>query len=221
MKFEALIFDFDGVLIESEHVSGVALARILSELGYPTSVQEALDHFTGLSGCNFHSAVARWIGRPIPAAFHHARALEDRRVMDEGLNAVVGAVAFVHQLAPDLPRAVASSSTTLWITRHLDHIGLRAAFGDHIYSGREHVTRGKPAPDIYLHAAAAIGADIARTLIIEDSVVGARGAVASGATVVGLAAGLHCNDGHADKLRTEGVHHIAHSFDEVAALLAL
>jgi HAD superfamily hydrolase (TIGR01509 family) len=218
---EAIIFDFDGVLIESEHVSSLAVARILSDLGHPTSVRDALDNFTGLGGRDFHEAVGRWIGGPVPDDFHTARRAEDQRVMTEGLDAVAGAINFVRALPATMPRAIASSSTSLWITRHLDHIGLRPAFGDHIYSGREHVTRGKPAPDIYLHAAAAIGADIARTLIIEDSVVGARGAVASGATVVGLAAGLHCNDGHDDKLLAEGVHHIAHSFDEVAALFAL
>jgi HAD superfamily hydrolase (TIGR01509 family) len=218
---QAIIFDFDGVLIESEHVSSLAVARILSDLGHPTSVRDALDNFTGLGGRDFHEAVERWIGRPVPDDFHTERRVEDQRVMTEGLDAVAGAIDFVRTLPAKMPRAIASSSTTLWITRHLDHVGLRPAFGDHIYSGREHVTRGKPAPDIYLHAAAAIGADIAQTLIIEDSVVGARGAVASGATVVGLAAGLHCNDGHDAKLRAEGVHHIAHSFDEVAALLAL
>jgi HAD superfamily hydrolase (TIGR01509 family) len=221
MKFEAIIFDFDGVLIESEHVSSLAVARILSDLGHPTTVRDALDNFTGLGGRDFHDAVERWIGTSVSDDFHTARRAEDQRVMAEGLDAVAGAINFVGHLSAIMPRAIASSSTTEWITRHLDHIGLRAAFGDHIYSGREHVTRGKPAPDIYLHAAAAIGADIARTLIIEDSVVGARGAVASGATVVGLVAGLHCNDGHADKLRAERVDHIAHSFDEVAALLAL
>jgi beta-phosphoglucomutase-like phosphatase (HAD superfamily) len=218
---EAIIFDFDGVLIESEHVSSLAVARILSDLGHPTSVRDALDNFTGLGGNDFHEAVERWIGGPVPDDFHTARRAEDQRVMTEGLDAVAGAIDFVLALPPALPRAIASSSTSQWITRHLDHVGLRPSFGDHIYSGREHVTRGKPAPDIYLHAAAAIGADIARTLIIEDSVVGARGAVASGATVVGLAAGLHCNDGHADKLRAEGVHHIAHSFADITARFAL
>jgi beta-phosphoglucomutase-like phosphatase (HAD superfamily) len=98
-------------------------------------------------------------------------------------------------------------------------MGLTGAFGDHIYSGREHVTRGKPAPDIYLHAAKAIGIDIARAVIIEDSPVGATGAVASGAFVIGLAAGRHCADGHAGLLLDKGVHAVAHSFDEVTALL--
>ena len=220
MRFDAVIFDFDGVLIESEYVSNVQIADALTALGHPTTVEQALDNFVGLGGRDFLDAVSGWIGGPIPEGFHSARKAEDERVMHEGLDSVAGAIEFVNALSLTVPRAIASSSTTQWITRHLDHIGLRDAFGAHIYSGREHVTRGKPAPDIYLHAAKAIGADIKRTLIIEDSPVGARGAVASGAHVIGLAAGRHCGDGHAGKLRAEGVHDVAHSFAEVTVLLA-
>ncbi len=220
MRFDAIIFDFDGVLIESEFVSGQQVATTLTALGHPTTVDQALDTFTGLGGKDFHDAIENWIGGPIPDSFHAARQIEDHRVMRDGLNAVAGAIAFVRRLPRALPRAIASSSTTQWITRHLDHIGLRDAFGGHIYSGREHVTRGKPAPDIYLHAAAAINADIKRTLVIEDSVVGVTGAVASGAYVVGLTVGLHCRDGHADQLSARGAHRVAHSFDEISALLA-
>ena len=108
-----------------------------------------------------------------------------------------------------------------WIRTHLDHLGLADAFGDHLYSGREHVERGKPAPDLYLYAAERLGVDIERCAIIEDSEVGVTGALASGATVIGLAAGSHCFDGHADLLRSLGVEHIAHSFDDVRALLDL
>ena len=219
MKFDAIIFDFDGVLIESEYISGQQVAATLTALGHPTTVDQALDTFTGLGGKDFHDAVENWIGGPIPDAFNDARKVEDDRVMRDGLDAVEGAISFVRGLPSALPRAIASSSTTRWITRHLDHIGLHDAFADHIYSGREHVTRGKPAPDIYLHAAAAIGANITRTLIIEDSVVGVTGAVASGAYVVGLAVGKHCRDGHAERLTARGAHHVAHSFDEITALL--
>jgi HAD superfamily hydrolase (TIGR01509 family) len=219
MRFEAIIFDFDGVLIESEYLSGQQVAATLTALGHPTTVDEALDTFTGLGGADFHNAVASWIGSPIPEAFHDARAAEDARVMRDGVDAVAGAIDFVRALPPALPRAIASSSTTQWITRHLVHIGLSDAFGGHIYSGREHVKRGKPAPDIYLHAAAAIGAHIEQTLIIEDSLVGVTGAVASGAYVVGLAVGLHCRDGHAADLSARGAHDVAHSFDAIAALL--
>ena len=83
------------------------------------------------------------------------------------------------------------------------------------------MVRGKPAPDLYLHAADALGVDIERTAILEDSRVGATGALAAGATVIGLAAGSHCLDGHADMLRAIGVKHIAASFDEVRRLIGL
>lgn len=221
MRFDALIFDFDGVLIESEYVSNLQLAQTLTRLGYPTTVEESLANFVGLGGADFHGAVESWIGGPIPQAFHDERHAEDARVLAEGLDAVAGAVGFVRNLPLDLPVAIASSSTTHWIGTHLAHIGLRDRFGDHIYSGREHVARGKPAPDIYLHAAHALGIDIARAAIIEDSPVGATGAVASGAFVIGLAAGRHCSDGHDALLSAKGVHAVAHSFAEVAAILGL
>src|SRR5687768_7591643 len=113
-----------------------------------------MNHFMGLAGRDFIDAIERWIGRPLPEDFHGARAEEDARVLVEGLEAVAGAVAFIHGLPADLPRAIASSSSVEWIERHLDHLGLKQHFGDKVFSGREHVARGKPAPDLYLHAAA-------------------------------------------------------------------
>lgn len=220
MKFDAVIFDFDGVLIESEYVSNVQIARALSELGHPTTVDEALDNFVGLGGKDFLDAVSGWIGGPIPDAFHAARKSEDDRVVAEGLEAVAGAIAFVRVLPERFPKAIASSSTTSWIEAHLRHIGLIDAFAGRIFSGREHVARGKPAPDIYIHAASALGVPITSTMVIEDSPVGVTGAVASGAFVVGLAAGRHCRDGHDLKLIQHGAHSIAHCFDEIAALIA-
>jgi beta-phosphoglucomutase-like phosphatase (HAD superfamily) len=88
-----------------------------------------------------------------------------------------------------------------------------------IFSGREHVVRGKPAPDLYLHAAAALRVPIERVAIIEDSPVGVQGALASGATVIGLVAGSHCRPDHEERLRALGVEQVARTFDEVAALL--
>jgi HAD superfamily hydrolase (TIGR01509 family) len=218
---DAIIFDFDGVLVESEFHGNQLLAELLTELGHPTSLEEALDHFVGLSGPQFIAAIERRIGAPLPPEFHERRKAQTARVLQEGLRAVVGAIEFVRSLPPDLPRAIASSSTPRWIRTHLDHLGLADAFGDHLYSGRVHVEHGKPAPDLYFYAADQLGVDIARCAIIEDSEVGATGALASGATVIGLAAGAHCLDGHADMLRTLGVKHIAHSFDEVRRLLGL
>jgi HAD superfamily hydrolase (TIGR01509 family) len=219
MRYEAVIFDFDGVLLESEYAGNRQIADYLTSIGHPTSTGQSMDLFMGLAGQDFLEAIERWIGRPLPESVHSARAAEDAHALAEGLEAVAGAVAFIRALPPDLPRAIASSSTTRWITRHLDHLGLREYFEGRIFSGREHVARGKPAPDLYLHAAAALGVAIGRTVIIEDSPVGVAGALASGAEVIGLVAGRHCTPDHAERLKSLGVSHIAHDFDEVAAFL--
>lgn len=219
--FDAIIFDFDGVLLESEFEGNRQLAALLTDLGHRTSVEEALRHYVGLSGQQFIDAIEARIGAPLPPEFHDR--LEEHSVgaLREGIRAVVGAVEFVASLPAGLPKAVASSSSTRWIQGHLAHLGLADAFGGHIYSGREHVERGKPHPDLYLHAAEQLGVDIGRCVVLEDSKVGAEGALASGATVVGLAAGSHCLDGHSEMLRATGVKHVAGSFDEVRRLLAL
>lgn len=221
MKFDAIIFDFDGVLLESEFEGNQRLAELLTSLGHPTSVAEAIEHYTGLAGPDFVAAVERRIGRELPPEFHERGRVHRDRALREGIDPVAGAIEFVRSLPPQLPKAVASSSSTNWVRTHLEHLGLGHAFGEHVYSGREHVTRGKPAPDLYLHAAGELGVEIGRTVIIEDSKVGATGALASGAAVIGLAAGRHCFDGHADMLRSVGVEQIAHDFDQVAQLVGL
>ncbi len=221
MNFQGLIFDFDGVLLESEWAGNKQIADYLTEIGHPTSVEESMNHFMGLAGADFLGAIERWIGRVLPDDFHSARAEEDARAIAEGIEEVAGAVAFIRSLPPDLPRAICSSSSTEWIVGHLAHLGLDGAFGDRIFSGREHVARGKPAPDLYLLAARTLGIPIERMAIIEDSPVGVEGALASGATVIGLVAGRHCMPGHEERLRDLGVRHIARNFDEVAELLGL
>ena len=220
MKYDAIIFDFDGVLLESEFAGNRHLAETLTSLGHPVTVDESMAHFMGLAGQDFLDAIVARIGHPIPEGFAALRAEEDRRAIEEGIDPVAGAIVFVRSLPPSLPRAIASSSSTRWITAHLDHLSLRDSFGTHIYSGREHVTRGKPAPDIYLYAAEALDMDIARCLIIEDSPVGVTGALASGAHVIGLTAGQHCGPDHGACLLALGVPEVAGSFQELAALIA-
>ena len=220
MRFDGLIFDFDGVLIESEYVGNKQIADYLTRIGHPTSVEESMREFMGLAGQDFLGAIERWIGRPLPEDFHEERRAEDARALAEGVGAVAGAVAFIESLPANLPRAIASSSSPEWIEAHLDHLKLRDHFDGRIFSGRRDVSRGKPAPDIYLHAAAAIEVPIDSLAIIEDSPVGVTGAVASGAFVIGLAAGNHCFDGHGERLKALGAHAIAHSFEDVARLIA-
>ena len=221
IRFDALIFDFDGVLLESEFEANVTLAQLLTDLGHEHTPAEAIRHYTGLNGDDFLAAIERRIGTTLPPEFHDRMKRESIRALEQGVDPVAGAVEFVRALPPDLPKAVASSSSTKWIHRNLDHLGLSDAFGEHVYSGREHVSRGKPAPDLYIHAADRLGVDIRRSAILEDSEVGAKGAIASGATVIGVAAARHCFDGHEEMLRSAGIAYVAHSFDDVARLVGL
>ncbi|MEG3163752.1 HAD family phosphatase [Sphingomonas sp. PB2P19] len=221
MRFDALLFDFDGVLIESEAAGNRQIAEWLTAAGHPTTAEQSMANFMGLAGPQFVDAIERWIDRPLPADFHAARKAEDARVMAAGVDAVAGAIAFVRSLPADLPKAIVSSSSTAWIARHLDHIGLRDVFGEHLYSGREHVANGKPAPDLYLYGAQRLGVAIERTAILEDSPVGATGAVASGGYVIGVCAGSHCAADHGARLEAIGANAIAEDFGAVARLLGL
>jgi beta-phosphoglucomutase-like phosphatase (HAD superfamily) len=218
--FDAILFDFDGVLIDSEYRGNKQIAEYLTGIGIPTSPEQSMAQFMGLAGRDFHAALERTLGGPIPDSFHEARAEENLRAMTEGYGEVAGAIAFVRSLPADLPVAITSSSSTEWIAAHLAHLGLADRFAGRMYSGREHVTHGKPAPDLYLHAASALGVPMKRCAIIEDSPVGATGAVASGAYVIGLCAGSHCGPGHADVLRSKGVQAIAHSFDDIQRMVS-
>jgi HAD superfamily hydrolase (TIGR01509 family) len=215
----AILFDFDGVLLESELELNRLTAELLTNLGHATTLEEALEHYTGLTGPDVVRVMEARIGGPVPAEFHEAMREASRRALAEGIEPVAGAIEFVRGLPSELPRAVASSSSTRWVRTHLSHLGLADMFEPHIYSGKEHVDRGKPAPDLYLHAAAQLGAPINESVIIEDSKVGATAGLASGARVIGLAAGSHCLDGHGDMLRGVGVKEIAHNFEELRRLL--
>jgi HAD superfamily hydrolase (TIGR01509 family) len=217
---QAIIFDFDGVLLESEFEGNRELAALLTEFGHEHKVEDTLRLYVGLNGGDFIAAIEQRIGMRLPPEFHARVKQMGARALREGVEAVAGAVEFVLSLPEDLPRAVASSSSTRWVRGHLAHLGLTQAFGEHVYSGREHVERGKPAPDLYVYAARQLGVPIEHSVIIEDSRVGATGALASGARVIGLAAGTHCLDDHDAMLRSLGVEEIAYSFDDVRRLLA-
>ena len=219
--FDAIIFDFDGVLLESEFEGNRRLAEVLTDLGHPHSVEDAIHHYVGLNGPDFIAAIEKQIGGTLRPEFYERWKQESIRALRDGVAAVAGAVEFVRSLPPSLAKGVASSSSTRWVRGHLANLGLADAFRSHIYSGREHVERGKPAPDLYRYAAEQLGASIERCVILEDSRVGAIGALASGAQVIGFVGGSHCLDGHADMLRDLGVGQIADSFDAMKRLLEL
>lgn len=214
----AILFDFDGVLIDSEWVGNCFIAEHLTAAGYPTRPEDAIGRFMGTAGTSFEAAVERWIEAPFPRSLAEARLKRGLQFLEEGIAEVAGASAFIRSLPDDFPIAIASSAMSRWLDGHLENLGVRARFGGHVYSGREHVARVKPAPDIYLFAAAQLEVPIHDCLILEDSTIGIEGAVASGAHVVGLLAGSHIRPGHDERLLAAGAHRCVASFDELAAL---
>ncbi len=216
----AIIFDFDGVIADSEIVSAQLYSATLTDVGLPTSLEEAMDRYTGLHRMDTLAAIANHWGERVPHDIADRLAAETALAFARPMKTVPGIVEFLAR-ADHLPRAIASSSTTSYINAHLGSFGLAHLFGDHVYSGREHVTRGKPFPDIYLHAAAALGIAIGDVLVIEDSAVGARAGVASGARVFGIAAGGHARPRLSEALMAEGVERVFSNYGEMAEALGL
>ncbi|MGZ9101261.1 MAG: HAD family hydrolase [Brevundimonas sp.] len=216
MKPDLIIFDYDGVVADSELLSNTVLAEVLTGIGLPTTTDEAIATYMGKRWVDFRPLIEARLERPCPDTVHAdwTRLCHERA--HSALMTVPGLAEFVEGL--EHPRCIASSSTPEWIELGLARFGLTGRLGP-VFSAAVHVTRGKPHPDLFLHAAAAMNADPARAVVIEDSPTGVLAGVAAGMRVIGLCAGGHVRDGHADGLTAAGAHDIALSWDEVAGLI--
>ena len=201
------------MIVDSEILSNAILADALTELGHPTTLEQAVERYIGLNWRDMCVIIEAEIGRALPADFR-TRSKEAFELRLDEVTAVAGVEAFLAGLPP-IPKAVASSSPTRWLRSSLERFGLAHHFGDRLFSAAEHVARGKPHPDIYLHAARELGVRPAEVLVLEDTPAGVSSARAAGMTVVGLCAGLHCGAGHGERLRAAGAGHIADSYAEV------
>jgi HAD superfamily hydrolase (TIGR01509 family) len=187
----------------------------LAKAGMTYDREEFCRRFMGLPNDTFFAALdedrrAR-LGEPLPEDFRRLHVVALTRAVDERLTEVVGAAAAVAALAR--PKAVASSSHSVFLERKLKRVGLWDAFTPHVYSG-DMVARGKPDPDIFLHAAAGLGAVPGRCLVIEDSVNGVLAARAAGMTVWALTAGGHILPGDVPRLRAAGAHAVVEAWSE-------
>jgi HAD superfamily hydrolase (TIGR01509 family) len=217
LHHDAIIFDFDGVIVDSEWIANEVLAQVLTENGMPTTVEDSFEQYMGRAWADNVAAIeARW-GKPEVDLRARIKAIGRAR-MDAELRLIPGVQDFVGSLGAT-PRAIASSSQLEWITSRLAQFDFAAAFGEHVFSAAVHVTRGKPHPDIYLHAARALGADPARVVVVEDSPTGVKAGVAAGMTVIGLCAGSHIRPGHHDQLIAAGANRVADSYQELSGFL--
>ncbi|MER8234673.1 HAD family hydrolase [Streptomyces sp. NPDC094049] len=189
MRYDLVIFDNDGVLVDSEPISNTLLAAYLTELGHPTTYEESVRDYMGSAMHRIHDLVEERGGQRLPADFDetfHARVFA---AFQERLEGVPGAGNVVELLARSgVPYCVASSGSHERIRVGHRKTGLDAWFRDEIVFSAEDVGRGKPAPDLFLHAAARMGVEPQRCVVVEDSALGVRAAVAAGMDVYGFTA---------------------------------
>ena len=197
MRPDLLIFDCDGVLIDSEHLAVRADVACLAEDGIVVTEAEILSRYVGISVAGMVADLEQRFGRAVAgdfAARHHARL---RTIFEAELRAMPGIEAVLD--AWPGARCVASSSTPARLRHALGLVGLYDRFSPHVFSAVQ-VERGKPAPDLFLYAAARMGVEPKGCFVVEDSPAGVEAAVAAGMAVIGFAGGSHCAPGHAARL---------------------
>ncbi|MGH8782197.1 HAD family hydrolase [Paraburkholderia sp.] len=216
--FDAVIFDCDGVLVDSEPITNRVLSTMLGELGWDIGVDETMRIFVGKTVRDEAARIEAHTGVAITPEWLASFRTRRNAALDSELVAIPGAVDAVRALHRTLDGriAVASGADRHKVDMQLAKVGLLDCFEDRVFSGHD-MTRSKPFPDVYLAAAAALGVDPTRCAVVEDTATGATAGVAAGATVFGYSAG-GAGPHSADTLRAAGV---AAVFDDMAQLPAL
>ena len=216
MICDLVIFDCDGVLIDSEKLIDRAHAETLAACGFEIAAEMLSERFCGLSDKDMLAAIEREHGSALPADYETRAAEAVARAYATSLRPIAGVEAVLAGLA--VPVCVASSGTTAQVRRGLAATGLSPCFADRIFSATM-VAHGKPAPDLFLYAAAQMGAAPDRCLVIEDSEPGIKAAVAAGMRAIGFVGGSHCRPGHAERLTAAGAARVAGRMIDLIPLL--
>ncbi|MCL2393628.1 MAG: HAD family phosphatase [Acidimicrobiaceae bacterium] len=186
-----VIFDCDGVLVDSEPLAARVNAELLGELGWHVSEEELARRFIGTSASHFRAEVEAHIGRPVPESWDARFRDRFEELAETDLASVKGVKEVVAGLAAlGVPRCVASNSRRVRVLWMLRRTGLMEYFSEaHVFSGRD-VAAPKPAPDLFLHASAVLGVAPAGAVVVEDSRFGVEAAKRAGMVVFGYAGGL-------------------------------
>ena len=189
MRYDLVIFDNDGVLVDSEPISNRHLAAYLTELGHPTTYEDSIRDYMGSAMHRIHDLILERTGQRLPEDFDdvfHARVFA---AFEQELKAVSGAAEVLEKLAAEgVPYCVASSGSHERIRVGHRAAGLERWFDDERIFSSQDVGRGKPAPDLFLYAARRMGVAPERCAVVEDSPLGVRAAVAAGMDVYGFTA---------------------------------
>ncbi|WP_329219947.1 HAD family hydrolase [Streptomyces sp. NBC_01485] len=189
MRYDLVIFDNDGVLVDSEPISNRLLAAYLTELGHPTSYEDSIRDYMGSAMHRIHDLVQERTGERLPAEFDDTFHRRVFAAFERELEPVAGAVDVVAKLAADgVPYCVASSGSHERIRVGHRTTGLVRWFEEARIFSSQDVGKGKPAPDLFLYAAERMGAAPERCVVVEDSPLGVQAAVAAGMDVYGFTA---------------------------------
>ncbi|MFF9114003.1 HAD family hydrolase [Streptomyces massasporeus] len=189
MRHDLVIFDNDGVLVDSEPISNRLLAAYLTELGHPTSYEESIRDYMGSAMHRIHELVLERTGQRLPEDFDDVFHTRVFTAFEQELVAVAGASEVLEKLAADgVPYCVASSGSHERIRVGHRTTGLDRWFDEKRIFSSQDVGRGKPAPDLFLYAAERMGVAPQRCVVVEDSPLGVQAAVAAGMDVYGFTA---------------------------------
>jgi HAD superfamily hydrolase (TIGR01509 family) len=211
-----VVFDCDGVLVDSEPLACRIGAAVLTDHGFAITYEEFLG-FVGRSAADIHAMMETRFGRAVPPEIRAASRAALFAAFRRELRAIEGIADLVAGL--DLPTCVASSSDHERLALALGITGLAPLFGARVFSATE-VARGKPAPDLFLHAAARCGVDPTECLVVEDSAAGIAAAVAAGMCPIGFVGGGHCGPNDAARLSAAGAAAVVGRMSEIGAMLA-
>jgi HAD superfamily hydrolase (TIGR01509 family) len=219
MKFDAVLFDCDGVLVDSEPITNGVLRDMLEERGWKLSPAECMRLFVGKAVKDEAALIAANTGSPLTEDWMVQFRERRNQGLMRDLKAITGAVdaiAKVHALYGGRI-ACASGADRFKVELQLEKCGLMPFFKDRIFSGHE-LPRSKPFPDVYLAAAAALGVDPKRCAVVEDTVTGVTAGVAAGCTVFGYSPSEMGHDAP-NALKASGATHVFTDMADLAALL--
>lgn len=220
MRPDLIIFDCDGVLVDSEIIAARVEADMISEAGFPISPEEMMERFAGLTTRDILLRLETVSQVPFQASLiDRIRAELDKR-LSRDVMPVEGAAAAVR--ATTIPYCICSNSPQDRIEAMLTRAGMIGLFDrNRIYSARAIPSgRTKPAPDVFLHASAQLSADPAKCFVVEDSVHGIAGARAAGMRVIGFTGASHSWPGHADALTEAGAETVISRWSDFSAVVA-
>jgi HAD superfamily hydrolase (TIGR01509 family) len=216
---ELIIFDCDGVLVDSEIIAARVEADLLTEAGYPITAEELAETYAGLTFKDTLLRIEQQAQIPLQASLIG----QVDSLIDQKLKKEVRATEGAHQavLGVGARRCICSNSNMKRLELTLGKTGLLPLFEGRIFSAGETATKKpKPAPDVFIHAATTLGADPARTFVIEDSVHGIAGAKSAGMRVIGFTGGSHSYPGHADALTEAGAETVIRRWADLNGVLA-